>query len=309
MLAATTPEHETAPGETPISAEGLTNEEEKSFPVATSQVIAPPRAPSGSPGPHPDVTPTSGVIHVNVRHISGFTVIGNHLAQHADLSLTAIGLAAHIQSLPAGARVGIKFLAARFPESEARIAAALKELEAAGYLLRSRVRLPDGRFVTRTTSYNQPTATAPAPARSRQAPAPVPAPPPAPRKQQPPTEERHPAAITLLAGLRRHAPQLTLSAKDISELAPAVATWLDRDVQPAAIQHALTSDLPAPVRHPAGFVRNRLTALLPPPLPDAAAPAPGAAPLQDCDRCERVFRAPEPGHCRDCREAETYRAA
>lgn len=190
--------------------------------MATPQVIAPPRAPSGSPGPHHDVTPTSGVIHVNVRHISGFTVIGNHLAQHPDLSLTAIGLAAHIQSLPAGARVGIKFLAARFPESGARIAAALKELEAAGYLLRSRVRLPDGRFVTRTTSYNQPTATAPAPAPAppRQKPAPVPATPPAPRKQQLPTGERHPAAITLLAGLRRHAPQLTLSARDISELAP-----------------------------------------------------------------------------------------
>ncbi|MYW12112.1 helix-turn-helix domain-containing protein, partial [Streptomyces sp. SID2563] len=38
-------------------------------------------------------------------------------------------------------------------------------------------------------------------------------------------------------------------------------------------------------------------------------PAPTAIPLQDCDRCDRVFRAPEPGHCRDCREAEPYRAA
>ncbi|MEU2022711.1 helix-turn-helix domain-containing protein [Streptomyces sp. NPDC016469] len=257
--------------------------------MATPQVIAPSRAPSGPS--------TAGVHHVNVRHISGFTVIGNHLAQHAELSLTAIGLAAHIQSLPTGARVGIKFLAARFPESEARIAAALRELEAAGYLHRSRVRLADGRVVTRTTSYNHPDAT------PEQQPAPA-APPPAPAVESHPT-----AATTLLTGLRRHAPQLTLSAQDIDALAPAVATWLDRDVHPATVQHALTSDLPPVVRHPAGFVRNRLTALLPPPLPAAPAPAPGAIPLQDCDRCDRVFRAPEPGPCRDCREAEPHRAA
>ncbi|MFC8534743.1 hypothetical protein ACFUJY_12420 [Streptomyces sp. NPDC057249] len=125
-----------------------------------------------------------------------------------------------------------------------------------------------------------------------------------------PVETRHRAAADHLAGLRRHAPQLTLSARDIGELAPEVTAWLDRDVHPAAVRHALTIDLPPVVRHPAGFLRTRLTALIPPPLP--AAPertAPGAIPLQDCDRCERVFRAPEPGHCRDCREAESHRAA
>ncbi|MGZ2358824.1 helix-turn-helix domain-containing protein [Streptomyces sp. 372A] len=268
--------------------------------MATPQVIAPPRTRSGSP--------TAGVQHVNVRHTSGFTVIGNHLTQHPDLSLLAIGLGAHIQSLPAGARVGIKFLTARFPEGEARITAALRELEAAGYLHRGRVRLPDGRVVTLTTSYNQPHATAPAPA-----PAPAPAASPAPAEQPPPppipVETRHRAAADLLAGLRRHAHQLALSARDIGELAPEVTTWLERDVHPATVRHALTSDLPPVVRHPAGFVRNRLTALLPPPLPAAPEPPPGAVPLQDCDRCDRVFRAPEPGHCRDCREAAPHRAA
>ncbi|NED13601.1 helix-turn-helix domain-containing protein [Streptomyces sp. SID9124] len=263
--------------------------------MATPQAISPPRTPSGSAA--------TGVQHVNVRHISGFTVIGNHLAQHAQLSLTAIGLAAHIQSLPTGARVGIKLLAARFPESEARIAAALRELEAAGYLHRSRVRLADGRVVTRTTSYNQPHAKAPAPAPEKQEPAPAPPPEPQPQPQP------HPEAATLLTGLRRHAPQLALSAAHINELAPAVATWLARDVHPATIRHALTSDLPPLVRHPAGFVRNRLTALLPPPLPATPEAPPAAIPLQDCDRCDRVFRAPEPGHCRDCREAEPHRAA
>ncbi|WP_406252505.1 hypothetical protein OH786_13540 [Streptomyces atratus] len=83
--------------------------------MGTPQVTAPPCAPSSVPG---DATPSSGVIHVNFRHAAGFTVIGNHLAQHRGLSLAAIGLAAHIQSLPTGARIGIKHLAERFPESE-----------------------------------------------------------------------------------------------------------------------------------------------------------------------------------------------
>ncbi|GGR74004.1 hypothetical protein GCM10010269_11240 [Streptomyces humidus] len=61
-------------------------------------------------------------------------MIGNHLAQHPDLSGLAIGLAVHIQSLPAGARVDIKTLAARFPEGPTRTAAALRELETHGYL-------------------------------------------------------------------------------------------------------------------------------------------------------------------------------
>lgn len=134
----------------------------------TQQITAPPCAQAA----------VSGVIHHNVRHTAGFTVIGNHLAQHRGLSLVAVGLAVHIQSLPAGAKVGIKRLAERFPESETRIAAALRELEAAGYLHRSRVRLADGRIVTRTVSCNQPgadaaTATPPPPRPARHGQAPI----------------------------------------------------------------------------------------------------------------------------------------
>ncbi|WP_327172188.1 helix-turn-helix domain-containing protein [Streptomyces sp. NBC_01336] len=313
----------------------------------TPQVIAPPCAQPGSPGTSgpPDVTPTSGVLHVNVRHVSGFVIIGNHLAQHHELSLIAIGLAVHIQSLPAGAKVGIKVLTDRFPESEARITAALHELEAEGYLHRSRVRLPSGRVVTRTLSYNQPGATAPAPQRERReprrqvptapepAPAPAPPPPPvaepaapplpapvhvpaptAPRKQPPPlpqprtpTPELLRTAEAVLTDLRRHAPQLTLAEEDIPALVPGVAAWLERDVHPDTIRHALTDQLPLPVKHPAKFVRSRITALLPPPLPGTSDLTPPARrkviviPLQNCDTCDRAFRATHPGHCRDCR--------
>ena len=110
--------------------------------------------PSAPPCAQPRIP--RGITHINVRHTTRFTVTGNHLAQHPELSGLAIGLAVHIQSLPTGARADIKTLAARFPEGETRIAAALRELEAHGYLARTRERLPSGRVVTHTVSYNRP---------------------------------------------------------------------------------------------------------------------------------------------------------
>ncbi|WP_406740191.1 helix-turn-helix domain-containing protein [Streptomyces atratus] len=284
----------------------------------TQQVSAPPRTPSPVRG---GAATTSGVRHINTRHTSRFTVIGNHLAQHRELSLLAIGLSTYIQSLPAGARIGIKTLAERFPDSEARIAAALRELEAHGYLSRTRERLPNGRVVTRTCSYNQPTGTAqrhpapappPAPKPRRQAPAPAPvaatpAPPPPPTPTPPPPplpQPRNPlpqylrAATALLTDLHRHTAEITLTEKDVVLLAPAAATWFERGATPAALRHALTHDLPQPLKRPAKLLRYRLTALLPPPpTPDHPTVL-----LQNCDRCDRAFRSPTPGDCRDCRE-------
>ncbi|MGX5392558.1 hypothetical protein ACWLMY_11875 [Streptomyces anulatus] len=114
----------------------------------TQQVSAPSRAPS------------SGVVHINIRLTDGYSIISNRLSQHRDMSLLAIGLGTHIQSLPAGRRIGVKALAAIFPESEARIAAALRELEHHGFLRRIRERVRGGRVATRTESYNHPEAAA-----------------------------------------------------------------------------------------------------------------------------------------------------
>ncbi|MFD3739279.1 hypothetical protein [Streptomyces sp. NPDC058629] len=108
----------------------------------------------------PSRTPSSGVVHINIRLTDGFSIISNKLSQHRDLSLLAIGLGTHIQSLPAGRRVGIKVLAATFPESEAAIAAGLRELEHHGFLRRVRERGQGGRVITRTESYNHPEAAA-----------------------------------------------------------------------------------------------------------------------------------------------------
>ncbi|MFF8229045.1 helix-turn-helix domain-containing protein [Streptomyces caelestis] len=254
--------------------------------MTEQQPSAPARAQSG----------TSGVQHVTERHDEHFTVVGNHLAQHPELSLTAIGLAVRIQSLPAGTPVGIKALAAKFPEGEIRIAAALRELETHGYLTRTKERLQSGRVVTRTVSYNKP----------RNTPEDRPAPPPRRTESAAPTPHR--AAADLLAGLRAVDSRLLLTERDVRRLAPEVSVWLERGVPPTAVERTLTTGLPQePIKHPAALLAHRLTTLLPPPLPVAppcSAPAPRPDPFQTCDGCERAFRAPHPGSCRDCRTTE-----
>ncbi|MFH8668561.1 hypothetical protein ACH4F3_27285 [Streptomyces anulatus] len=271
-----------------------------------------------------------------------------------------------IQSLPQGIEIGIKALAARCREGEKRIAAALRELEAFGYLQRVRDRLPSGRVITRTLFCNQPTALLhprrPAPARPQapapnpasehtgrseqpapEAPAPLPVPPPPPPLPQappflplppslplvpPPTAPKPPpaplprpdeltpeldrAATALLSDLHRHAPQFRLSETDVRQLVPGVAAWLERAALPDAIRHALTDDPPVPLKRPALLLKHRLTELLPPSPPGiqelaalARRPRIAVTPVQTCDDCDRAFRSPTPGHCRDCREHRT----
>ncbi|SCK17223.1 hypothetical protein YUYDRAFT_01632 [Streptomyces sp. ScaeMP-e48] len=344
----------------------------------TQQNTALMRALTELPGP----LPARGVIHVVIRHTDRFTVVGNDLAQHPGLSTTAVGFAVRIQSLPQGTEVGIKALAARFPEGEKLIAAALRELETHGYLQRARTRLPNGRIVTRTVFCNQPAALlrprgaaalpqqappapqvrapvpasvpapapgpgpalaqapargpalAPAPKPEHHAPeapvpeapapqapapeAPVPQghasfiplvpPPTAPKSPRPPlprprelTPELERISTALLSDLHHHSPEFTLSEEHVHRLVPGVAAWLERDTHPDTIRHALTTNAPEPVKYPYQFVKHRLTALLPPPPHRTT-----VTPFQTCDGCERAFRAPTPGHCRDCRTGHAH---
>ena len=208
----------------------------------TQHLNAPSRAQSRTAAnKHPNRRYFGGLVHDNARHTERFTVIGNHLAQHEELSLLAIGLAVHIQSLPKGARVDIKTLTGRFPEGATRIAAALQELEAHGYLLRKRERIPGGRIITRTVSCNQPghhgrTAAEHTPEAVAK---PKPRAPRKPLSAVPRPSHAHPrllqAATDLLADLRRHDHRLLLSACDTAHLAPGVAAWLERDVSPAEL--------------------------------------------------------------------------
>ncbi|MER6199044.1 hypothetical protein ABT234_16980 [Streptomyces sp. NPDC001586] len=112
----------------------------------------------------------------------------------------------------------------------------------------------------------------------------------------------HPGAADLLAGLRRHDPRLLLAERDVRRLVPGVSAWLERGVDPAAVVQALSGGLPERMRDPASVLAYRLAELIPPHLP----PAPVVRrprrpdPLQNCDGCDRAFRAPAPGRCRAC---------
>lgn len=266
------------------------------YPTPEHSLPAPPELP-------PDA-PRAGVLHVRHRHTERYTVVGNHLAQHPRLSATAIGIGVHIQSLPDGASVTIKALALRFREGEVTIGRALRELEAAGYLVRRRVPLGGGRIATRTFFLDHPGAFVRALVRDSglEAAASVPSlaagdvsePRPAPgpvavqgeaegsRPDSPPvsvrTRRAAPEPLTvsdglatdLLARLRLADARLLLSERDIQRLVPAVETWLARSATPDQITRTLTAGLPSetvPIRHPASFLEYRLSNLLPPPLP------------------------------------------
>ncbi|MFI0896966.1 hypothetical protein [Streptomyces sp. NPDC020983] len=285
--------------------------------------------------PLPPGAPPAGVIHVRHRHADRFTVVGNHLAQHPRLSAVAIGLAVHIQSLPDGAPVSVKALAARFPEGEVTVRRALNELQAAGYLERRRVPLGGGHFATRAFAYDRPGGaaasgpgrrtdrasrlgagrTGPGGASPRGSAArtgPGRTKPSRPAAEgagavttQPPAVSG--AAAELLARLRLADPRLLLSAGDIARLAPSVETWLARAVPAAEVARVLSTGLPPspiPIHAPTRFLAHRLTVHLPPPLPPEPAGAPRPAPLRTCDGCERAFRTEDPAaRCADCRRA------
>ncbi|MFI9233784.1 helix-turn-helix domain-containing protein [Streptomyces rimosus] len=283
---------------------------------------------------------TTGLCKIGGSRPLRFTIIGNHLAQHRRLSATAIGIATYVQSLPDGTPVDIRTLARRFPEGRDRISAALRELEKYGYIKRVKERLESGTFVTVTYSYANPepaqepdaagtpaaceTASAPRlpgqrPPKQRKrlrAPGPraappsepPPAPPPRPpTPPQPPTDppppaapQPPPAAVALLADLRKDDPRLLLSTRDVRRLAPDAAVWLEHGASAEAARRVLSADLPETLHNPAAFIAHRLRELLPPPLPRAPEP-PRALPMQNCPDCDHAFRAAEPGLCNPCR--------
>lgn len=296
----------------------------------TQQVSAPSRAPS------------SGVVHINIRLTDGYSIISNRLSQHRDLSLLAIGLSTHIQSLPAGKRIGIKALAETFPEGEAAIAAGLRELEHHGFLRRTRERVEGGRVATRTESYNHPEASArragPAPVRQPEAePAPEPEPEPdlvrepeaesvreddpdpdpgpASRLVPPPTAPKPPPPP--LPGPCRPTEALYATAADLlaglRRTAP-VFVLSEEDVR--RLVPGVAAWLERGMRPDA--VREALTDDPPVPLrhpakllrhrliallPPPLSVAAPVTPLQNCEDCDRAFRSPVAGVCRGCGDA------
>ncbi|MEV6330296.1 helix-turn-helix domain-containing protein [Streptomyces sp. NPDC051909] len=273
--------------------------------MGTQNTSVRPYAPSRNGGKnHPHRRTRGGVIHEHTRHTERFTVIGNHLVQHPELSGLAIGIGAHIQSLPTGSPVDIKTIAAKMREGTTRTAAAMRELEKHGYLRRTRERLPNGRIVTRTVFCNQPGRSGAEPPTAQPKPKPAR---PEPRRRalpavpQPawPAPDLVETAHAVLACLRLEDRRLLLSAAETEHLVPGVVAWLERDVSSEAVHHALTSDLPRePLYRPAALLAHRLADRLPAPPPFRA---PRQHPLQNCDACDHAFRGPAPGRCGACR--------
>lgn len=317
------------PAGTAIPNEGLTDQEEETFPMADPQSNARLRADAGAP--------TSGVIHVRTRLTADFTVISNALAQRRGSAVT-VGVAAYISSLPDSSSVTITTLCRHFDEGEILISRALRELEEAGYLERRRERTPTGQVRTRTYFYDVPGGDRdpdpdgpPAPPRPRRprkqaAPAVTPAVAPAEETVAGPVHAEAEAetpipladadarAVAVLTALRRVDPRLILSAQEAARLAPAVTRWLAAGLLPTQITDHLTARLPDHfLTRPAGILAYRLkeTPLSLPSPARSAEPSvrPAVVPMRNCDGCDRGFRSAQAGRCRDCRARDQLRAA
>jgi hypothetical protein len=90
-----------------------------------------------------------------------------------------------------------------------------------------------------------------------------------------------------------------LSRRDVARLAPAVEEWLRLGVGPDRVVDALCAGLPEGiVRRPAGLLAYRLENLKP--VDAEPLRSHTVLPMQNCDACDRGFRAEHPGWCRDC---------
>jgi hypothetical protein len=82
------------------------------------------------------------------RYPNRFTVLPNDAIRNQALSFRAVGVLAHLLSLPDGAKVDSATLAAAHKEGRDAVRAAYKELEAHGYYRREVLRLADGTLRT-----------------------------------------------------------------------------------------------------------------------------------------------------------------
>jgi hypothetical protein len=93
------------------------------------------------------VPPTMSAI-LRHRHPNRFTILPNDAIRNQALSFRAVGVLAHLLSLPDGAKVDSATLATAHREGRDAVRAAYKELEAHGYYRRDVLRLADGTLRT-----------------------------------------------------------------------------------------------------------------------------------------------------------------
>jgi hypothetical protein len=90
------------------------------------------------------------------RHPNRFTVLPNDAIRNPRLSFRAVGVLAHLLSLPDGAKVDSATLAQAHKEGRDAVRAAFSELADHGYYRRDIIRLPDGTLRTEVVVSNTP---------------------------------------------------------------------------------------------------------------------------------------------------------
>ncbi|MFI9076092.1 helix-turn-helix domain-containing protein [Streptomyces sioyaensis] len=251
-------------------------------------------------------------------------IIPNSAARHRGLSFTARGILIHLLSLPDGAKEDVRTLADRNPGVGRRgVSKAVQELEDAGYYFRRTIRDPEtGRVWTETFVYDTPQdwplpaspgTGSPVVGNAGMLPSGVKdvssknldktLSSPSARKLQRSAalaregfqENEHPAqeAVRVLNDLKAVDARLRLSQRQVQELAPLAAQWLQNGTTAAEITDALTQGLPAKVYCAAKLVADRLTRKFP-------APRRRWADYADCAECRNPLPAGQSGICATC---------
>lgn len=257
------------------------------------------------------------------KHESGYTIIPNKILQHAKLSLAARGLLSLLLSQPEDTATTVKELTKDVAEGQKRVTNAMQELQAAGYVVCTRVQNDKGHWSTHVEVYDLPQTEAPKvespkPGRPKRRIAGLNPfgvkdqaknPPVAPVAKAEvadsdaakgdgegiaPQSQEIGRAAALLGRLRTAAPALALSTSDIAALAPMAALWLERGVSELQLRNELTEGLPATIKSPRRLLADRLTRKLP------AAPVKFEPPAE-CGECRRFLpRGQKAGICGQC---------
>ena len=90
------------------------------------------------------------------RPTAHFTILPNNALRDPMLSFKARGLLAYVLSMPDHWRTNSHQLALIGPDGRDAVRTGLTELEARGYLIRTKTQGPDGRWATTVTVYDHP---------------------------------------------------------------------------------------------------------------------------------------------------------
>ncbi|MEU0739246.1 hypothetical protein [Streptomyces sp. NPDC006134] len=272
------------------------------------------------------------------QHDRAFVVVPNAAARHAKLSLIARGLFLTLLSLPDNTPVTIDSVTDRVEEGRRSVSKAFKQLEDAGYLLRTRHQdresglwrtdldlfdVPTNRMPTVGEPKGRTIGGSPKGAKNQEKnlllPGATPngdgdrAPEASKEEEDSSNEDEQEAAkaapadaelgraAQTLSKLGLTDRRLTLSAAEVLRLAPLAAAWLAEGHSSLKIVNALTNRLPEQVDSAAALVSYRLKNQMP------AKPQPKRAPAPDtrarCEGCGAVFPAGRKGGiCGSCRE-------